>query len=243
MSRPSSHAIGASETFWCPWKCHPGVSSRSPRRMATGSPSTTVHAPSPSRTNRNADWVCRCSGAFSRGARYWMAAHSVGVAYGSPGRPGFPSPMARRSPPRPTGTSSALRAARGTVPPTATGAVPRGVRGGTASGPRGSARAASCPARRNPGRARRAWPGARGCRRRRSSRLSGDHRGYLPHSRASRPAMSARSAFLSILPTLVAGSSGTMTSRSGHLKRAAWAAAIAERTASSVRLAPGARTA
>ena len=52
-------AIGLSETFWCPWKCQPGVSSRSPRRMATGSPSTTVHTPAPSRTNRKADCVCR----------------------------------------------------------------------------------------------------------------------------------------------------------------------------------------
>ena len=48
--------------------------------IATGSPLTTVHTPSPSSTNRNADCVCRCSGALSRGARYWMAAHRVGVA-------------------------------------------------------------------------------------------------------------------------------------------------------------------
>src|SRR6266496_2463224 len=44
--------------------------------------------------------------------------------------------------------------------------------------------------------------------------------------------MSARSAFLSILPTLVAGSSGTMTSRSGHLNRATSAFVMAARTSS-----------
>ena len=42
-----------------------------------------------------------------------MAAHRVGVVYGSPVRPGLPRLIARRSPPRPTGTSSALRAASG----------------------------------------------------------------------------------------------------------------------------------
>ena len=69
------------------------------------------------------------------------------------------------------------------------------------------------------------------------------HLGCLLQSRASRAAMSARSAFLSILPTLVAGSSGTTTSRSGHLKRATSAFVIAARTASRVSAAPGIRTA
>ena len=41
-----------------------------------------------------------------------MAHHSVGVAYAVPGSPGFARPIARRSPPRPTGTSSPLRSAR-----------------------------------------------------------------------------------------------------------------------------------
>ncbi|SDO92157.1 hypothetical protein SAMN04487914_101146 [Arthrobacter sp. ok909] len=42
-----------------------------------------------------------------------MAAHSVGVAYGVPARPGFARAIARRSPPRPTGTRSPARAASG----------------------------------------------------------------------------------------------------------------------------------
>ena len=67
-------------------------------------PPTTVQTPSPSTTKRNACWVCRCSGASSPGLRYWMAAHRVGVANGRPPRPGFARAMARRSPPRPTGT-------------------------------------------------------------------------------------------------------------------------------------------
>src|SRR5204863_9806948 len=53
-SSPSSQAIGASVTFWWPWNAQPGVSRKSPRRIATGSPSTTVHTPSPSMTKRNA---------------------------------------------------------------------------------------------------------------------------------------------------------------------------------------------
>ena len=56
----------------------PGVSSKSPRRIATGSPSTTVQTPSPSTTKRNAVWVWRWTGAFSRGPRYWIAAQRVG---------------------------------------------------------------------------------------------------------------------------------------------------------------------
>src|SRR6516225_6022821 len=60
--------------------------------------------------------------------------------------------------------------------------------------------------------------------------LQACHLGCLLQSRASRAAMSMRNAFLSILPTLVTGNSGTITSRSGHLKRATPAAAMAERT-------------
>ena len=111
MSRPSIQAIGASVALW--WACQfqPAWGRKSPRRIATGSPPTTVQTPSPSSTNRKACWVCRCSGAFSPGIRYWIAAHSVGVANGRPARPGLASAIARRSPPRPTGTSSPARAA------------------------------------------------------------------------------------------------------------------------------------
>ncbi|MFC7644983.1 hypothetical protein ACFQX6_33205 [Streptosporangium lutulentum] len=42
-----------------------------------------------------------------------MAAQSVGVAYGVPGSPGLDRAMARRSPPRPTGTRSPERRASG----------------------------------------------------------------------------------------------------------------------------------
>src|ERR1700754_376534 len=103
MSSPSIQAIGWSVALWWPWKPPPGVSRKSPRRIATGSPLTTVQTPSPSTTNRNAFWLCRCSGAVSCGPRYWMAHHSVGVAYAVPGRPGVTSAMARRSPPAPDG--------------------------------------------------------------------------------------------------------------------------------------------
>ena len=88
MSRPSIHAIGWSVSLWWPWKFHPGVSRRSPRRIATGSPLTTVQTPSPSTTNRKAFWLCRCSGAVSSPPRYWIAHHSVGVAYGRAREPG-----------------------------------------------------------------------------------------------------------------------------------------------------------
>ena len=67
MSRPSSHTIGASATLWCSCHRHPAVSSRSPRRIATGSPSTTVQTPSPSSTNRNALCEWRCAGATPSG--------------------------------------------------------------------------------------------------------------------------------------------------------------------------------
>ena len=105
MSRPSIQAIGARVALWCACQFQPACGRKSPRRIATGSPPTTVQTPSPSSTKRNACWVCRCSGAFSPGSRYWIAAHSVGVANGRPPRPGFARAIARRSPPRPTGTS------------------------------------------------------------------------------------------------------------------------------------------
>ena len=124
MSRPSIQAIGRPAAFWWPWQFQPGVSRKSPRRIGTGSPSTTVHTPSPSTTNRKAFWVCRCSGATSAGARYWIAAHSVGVAYGlppgpgwrgrSPGarRPGPPAPGRRPGRPAAAGSASATHAGR-----------------------------------------------------------------------------------------------------------------------------------
>ncbi len=63
MSSPSSQAIGVSETFWCRGTPQPGVS-RSP---AAHRDRVAVHhrpdPPRPCRTNRNADWLCRCSGA------------------------------------------------------------------------------------------------------------------------------------------------------------------------------------
>ncbi len=106
MSSPSIQAMGAAVALW--WACQfqPACGRKSPRRMATGSRPTTVHTPSPSTTKRKACWVWRCSGASSPGMRYWMAAHSVGVAKGLPPRAGLASAMARRSPPRPTGTRS-----------------------------------------------------------------------------------------------------------------------------------------
>ena len=115
MSSPSSHTIGASAMLWCSCQRHPAVSSRSPRRIATGSPSTTVQTPSPSSTKRNALCEWRCAGATSFGPRYCAAAHSVGVAYGSGLRPGLAYAMARRSPPRPTGTRSPARSASGST--------------------------------------------------------------------------------------------------------------------------------
>jgi hypothetical protein len=51
--------------------------------------------------------------ATSWGPRYWMAAHSVGVANGIPSSPGLATAMARRSPPLPTGTRSPARGASG----------------------------------------------------------------------------------------------------------------------------------
>ena len=91
------------------WRCGGRASSSRPaagsRRGASGPGRrpTTVQTPSPSTTKRNAFWVWRCSGASSPGIRYWIAAHSVGVANGRPPRPGLASAIARRSPPRPTG--------------------------------------------------------------------------------------------------------------------------------------------
>ena len=111
MSSPSIQAIGSVVALWCACQFQPACGRKSPRRIATGSPSTTVQTPSPSSTKRKACCVCRCSGAFSPGIRYWIAAHSVGVANGRPARPGLASAIARRSPPRPTGTSSPARAA------------------------------------------------------------------------------------------------------------------------------------
>ncbi len=80
MSRPSSQAMGESLTLWWPCQFQPACGRKSPRRIAMGSPFTTVQTPSPSTTNRKAFCVCRCSGAVSRGSRYWIAAHRVGVA-------------------------------------------------------------------------------------------------------------------------------------------------------------------
>ena len=113
MSRPSIHAIGWSVALW--WACQfqPACGRKSPRRMGTGSRPTTVQTPSPSTTKRKACWVCRCSGASSPGMRYWMAAHRVGLTKGRPPSAGLASAIARRSPPRPTGTSSPARSASG----------------------------------------------------------------------------------------------------------------------------------
>ena len=113
MSSPSIQAIGLSVALW--WACQfqPAWGRKSPRRMATGSRPTTVQTPSPSTTKRNACWVCRCSGASSPGMRYWIAAHRVGEANGRPPRDGLASAIARRSPPRPTGTSRPASSASG----------------------------------------------------------------------------------------------------------------------------------
>ena len=107
-------AMGRSAALWWAWKFQPACGRKSPRRIGTASPPTTVQTPSPSTTNRKACWVCRCSGASSPGIRYWIAAQSVGVAKGRPRSEGLARAIARRSPPRPTGTSCPACSVRAT---------------------------------------------------------------------------------------------------------------------------------